>query len=469
MPRAALLAAVVFGAIACSSKPAPGPELQIVGDSVKVREGEPFPRASAIFDGQTVRLRGARGETLGVQVLMKRPEPVSIELAGARVTPFTVRSLDVKEASTGMYGPSRGRGRYPDILDPAGDAPTFFDVLIPADIAPGLHTGKLQVGARSFPVELRVEPVRIDPAAEPLVWVFYEPKHLPGGAEAEAAFAALFRAHGAYIAGDGGPEMARAHRPMQQGVQYWPVSLQVQDIENSARAFAEVFAGTGVKPFAIPIDEPRTSEQRRKVRQIGEAVDRSGADFLLAVTAAPHADFGDAVDLYISPDAVPPHHATYNGRPPQAGSMIIDTDGGALRTWGWIAYRYDVDLWYAWHGLYFTDRYNDGVATDVMNDPLSFDQRPKGEDYGNGDGLLAYPGALPSLRLKALRRGLQDRLLLLELARCDERAARNLAKQTIPRALAEARGKPSWPRDEVAWEGARHLIFDMLAERCRRP
>src|SRR5208283_3291118 len=87
---------------------------------------------------------------------------------------------------------------------------------------------------------------------------------------------------------------------------------------------------------------------------------------------------------------------TYNGRPPEAGSMILDTDGVALRTWGWIAYRYDVELWYAWEALYFSDRYNGGGATDVMRNPITFDERRKGRggegDWGNGDGVLAYPG-----------------------------------------------------------------------------
>ena len=79
--------------------------------------------------------------------------------------------------------------------------------------------------------------------------------------------------------------------------------------------------------------------------------------------------------------------------------MILDTDGAALRTWGWIAERYGIELWYAWEGLYFSDRYNRGGPTDVMVDPLTFDERSLGRsDFGNGDGLLAYPGPLPSMR-----------------------------------------------------------------------
>jgi hypothetical protein len=148
--------------------------------------------------------------------------------------------------------------------------------------------------------------------------------------------------------------------------------------------------------------------------------------------------------------------------------MILDTSGVALRTWGWIAFRYDVELWYAWEGLYFSDRYNGGGPTDVMRNPLTFDQRRKGgDDRGNGDGLLAYPGPLPSLRLKALRRGLQDRLLLRRLAACGGAAfARALARRMVPRALGEARGRPSWPDDEPAWERARLELLDLAARFC---
>jgi hypothetical protein len=150
--------------------------------------------------------------------------------------------------------------------------------------------------------------------------------------------------------------------------------------------------------------------------------------------------------------------------------MIIDTDGVALRTWGWIAYRYGIELWYAWEGLYFSDRYNGGGPSSVFEQAITFDERRKGgEDFGNGDGLLAYPGALLSLRLKALRRGLQDRLLLLELERCGgAQEARAIARKLIPRALGEAEddAAPSWPVDEPSWEVARERVLDAIAWRC---
>jgi len=91
---------------------------------------------------------------------------------------------------------------------------------------------------------------------------------------------------------------------------------------------------------------------------------------LRAVTDTAWNGYGDVMDVFISPKSIPGERAarrgrgeqfwTYNGKPPQAGSMTLDTEAGGLRTWGWIAERYDIPLWYAWEGLYFSDRYNGG-------------------------------------------------------------------------------------------------------------
>src|SRR4051812_28291545 len=121
--------------------------------------------ASPIFDGKRVELRGARGETLGLQVRVSdgRPRTVRLEMPddAARVTSFTVRALDVREPSTDMYGPSSGAGTYPDVLVPeAGAIRTehlaYFDVAIRSDVVPGRYSGSLTIDGREVPVELRV-------------------------------------------------------------------------------------------------------------------------------------------------------------------------------------------------------------------------------------------------------------------------------------------------------------------------
>jgi len=198
------------------------------------------------------------------------------------------------------------------------------------------------------------------------------------------------------------------------------------------------------------------------------------------VTDFPHDEYGDAIDLYISPRAA---HLTgdrvarwtYNGAPPQAGSMIVDTDGAAPRTWGWIAFRWDVPLWYVWDAIYWRDRHNakhrgeEATMMEPARDAQTFDD---GGDHGNLDGVLAYPDAQASLRLVEIRRGVTDRALLDALARCAGRpVADAIARSIMPTALAAAGLPPApgaWPVDEQTWEAARGRVLDALVA-CAAP
>jgi len=128
---------------------------------------------------------------------------------------------------------------------------------------------------------------------------------------------------------------------------------------DEVRAWIAATAGTGQVPFAIPIDEPHGAAARERVRALGAAVRAAGGGagrFRLAVTDEPRAEYGDLVDLYISPAAA--HLAgdrvarwTYNGAPPRAGSLVLDAETPGARTWGWIAWRWRIPVWYVWDAL----------------------------------------------------------------------------------------------------------------------
>jgi hypothetical protein len=80
----------------------------------------------------------------------------------------------------------------------------------------------------------------------------------------------------------------------------------------------------------------------------------------------------------------------------------------------------------------------------------------------------------PTLRLAAIRRGMQDRALIELAARCDADATARLVERMVPRALGDVggRGAPgngsaSWPRDDAAWETARRQLLELAACEAR--
>jgi hypothetical protein len=495
----ALLALVVV--VGCGSKRGPGPDLQIVGESTRVRAEDPVPSTSPWFDGARVSLVGARGEILGIQVLHRDKQPASLAFSDAAITVhgYSVEAFAARRGSTAMYGGTRGKGTYPDALTPApspASDPAYFEIAIARDAAPGPRTGELVVGERRIPVALEVAPVTLPPLPRS-VWAYADPRELvwaasPTGdppravpSHAERACIETFASYGVLLTPDIRLDWWPARKELLAGVVDLPVNISRDPAvaPDEVRAWIAATKDSGQLPFTIPIDEPRTPDARAKVKALSEAVRAAGGGpttFRYAVTAAPHPELGDAIDLYISMTAAhltgDPHARwTYNGASPYAGSMVLDAITPGTRTWGWIAWRYAIATWYVWDALYWHDRHNrqgtalPGRALDPRIDPISFDD---GEDHGNLDGVLALPttdGCQPTLRLAQLRRGLQDRQLLELAQSCDPAATAKLAAEVVPHALADAnngkpsQAKPSWPTTEPPWEQARRTLLALAA------
>ena len=469
LQRTILIALVL--ASACKKPFEPGPDLQIIGETVRLRTGDPVPRTSPWFDGTRVTFVAARGETLGFQVVHRGGGPVTVTLAGADVHGFAVDRALVKRASSEMYGTGmRGLGAYPDGLTatalPSSD-PAYFTVSVPAALAPGHYPGDLAVAGRRVPIDLEVVAVTL---VLPLAaWAEYDPKELGGTIEApserEERCIALFRERGVLLAPPTTAVGYRARKELLTGAPFVPVELPT----DPAAAASEARAWRGLvehqRPFAIPIDEP-SQAARAQVRALAEAVHDANRDMIVAVTDEPRAAYGDTIDLYIT---LVPKLAdafvrwTYNGAEPRAGSMVLDASAPGTRTWGWIAWRYRIAVWYAWDALYWHDRHNHRSAPPRALDPaLDAESFDNGEDHGNLDGVLALPdpaGCRPTLRLEALRRGLEDRALLDLAAACDLGATTAIAKALVPEALGDAGKHASWPREEAPWEDARRRLL----------
>src|SRR5262249_46482699 len=157
----------------------------------------------------------------------------------------------------------------------------------------------------------------------------------------------------------------------------------------------------------------------------------------------------------------------YNGAMPRAGTLLLDAEPVSLRVDGWIAATRPVGRWFLWETTFWSDD-NRGGRGPV--DPFT-----KVESFHNNhgdvallDGLLVYPGTqvgafasrslgfpgvFPSIRLKNLRRGIED-AGYFALARANNPAeADAIARRLVPRALDEASqaDPPAWPKDGAAF------------------
>jgi hypothetical protein len=170
----------------------------------------------------------------------------------------------------------------------------------------------------------------------------------------------------------------------------------------------------------------------------------------------------------------------YGGSRPFAGTLLTDVEAISLRTLGWIAAMAGTRRWFIWATTAWYDRHPMGHGP--------FDPFVTAETYHNkdgdalmGDGVLLYPGrqrdrfgehslgvsgVLPSIRLKNLRRGVED-AGYVALARAAHRPeAEAIARALLPRILAEAEGgrPPSWPERGAPFFEARRALARFVAD-----
>ena len=512
---AALVVALCVATAGCKKTPAqPGPTLQITDESVRYKRGTALPTTSPIFDGNQVHITMARGETFGLQVLSRQAVASAVTLTDGTVTvvPFEQTWVTVRRGSTDMYGGGmRGPGDYADGLQPVAQPRSelaLFDITVPVEHPAQILQGQLSVGTQRFALIIEIVDVTLRLDAPLRVWAYYDERELRWSsadqldhnllnADAEspqqARCVAMFRHHGVLAATTLTAAQWPQYRSQFAGAQYVPVRMRSVDdaaqVQQIVQDWIALTKDSGQVPFAIPIDEPRTTEQREAVRRGAALVRQSGGGtnrFLFAVTDDPQPSYLDLVDVYFTlwvkrgqSKIVGKPIWTYNGRPPGAGAMVVDAAALSVRTWGVIGFRYNIDLWYIWDAMYWHDRHNRDRGLDGAGDPRRLDNRNRGRamnadtdamsflskdaDVGNLDGVMAFAdattGCAPSLRLKQLRRGLFDRALL-QAANCDGTGDR-IAAELMPVALGDAprNGNPAWSSDLNVWAKARQTLM----------
>jgi hypothetical protein len=160
--------------------------------------------------------------------------------------------------------------------------------------------------------------------------------------------------------------------------------------------------------------------------------------------------------------------------------MMLDVPATDLRANAWIAMRYGVPRWFYWESTFWFDDNRGGRAVERGFDPFVVAEtfHNADGDHANGDGILVYPGTqgrgmtdygvatlFPSVRLKNLRRGIEDAGYIALARVSDPERTAALLRRVIPRALAFAGDRVAWPERARDWLDARRELAAIVERR----
>jgi hypothetical protein len=264
-------------------------------------------------------------------------------------------------------------------------------------------------------------------------------------------------------------------------------------LERVLRLYDEHFRDKGWSPrmyvFFQGLDEPSTQDKYAQIRRLAEVVHRASKrikfrhDFYTAFADAERLIryFDGAVDIWCISSCFYPVRSLqarqargeeawfYQGSEPWVGSENLDNEALGLRTWAWIAWKYQVDCWHNWCAGRWGDSEN--ILLYPQNGRTRQAWRP------NSNGVMIYPGCLvgvdellASIRLKAYRRGNTDYeyMLLLKQLGAGEQAD-EIVNSVVRKALGEAGTDRKrigtfgdWSHDPDEWEAARRRLAEAI-------
>jgi len=245
---------------------------------------------------------------------------------------------------------------------------------------------------------------------------------------------------------------------------------------------AEAVGNTSIVYYTYLLDEPNDPAAYDYVRLWGKAIREARSQVKVMVVEQPDTQdkaWGDlygAVDIWCPlfalfvPEAVKQRQdagetiwtytALCQGKTPTPWWQI-DFPLLNYRVPAWIAWRYRIRGLLYWGGMSYWDQ-----VEDPWNEAWTYGRPRDGHGKGNvfnGEGVLVYPGRAvgydgiaPSLRLKALRDGIEDYDYLAIL----ERLGRAAEAEQIVLPLAESWTK--WEKDPAACQKARQALAELI-------
>jgi hypothetical protein len=400
----------------------------------------------------------------------------------------------------------------------------WIDVAVPDGTSAALYTATAEVTADGvtvsrFKIRMRVAPTHL-PFRAASAFVYYEPPRLEarigGGADVEQQLWQLLHAHQIDAIAPLG-DAAEAQRLAEAyngtlftadhgydgpgvGIPPAVAALGAYGIlkQPSLAALGKVAAIAGqLHPqvpdlFVYAIDErcdsPRAGDWVHALKarpdiqgvSVGQTCARpaSGQAADIAILSSDSFGFGSGADAA----AAGKRAWIYNGRLPATGTLLLDADPRGLTANGWIAAAAAIPRWFYWESTFWDDDNRGGRGPiDPFVTAESFHNADG--DSALGDGLLLYPGrqsgrfaahdlgvagVLPSLRLAALRRGIEDAGIIALAMRDQPVDTARIVAAAIPRVLDQASGEapPSWSSFTEARAQLRRLVVreaDMTA------
>ena len=170
----------------------------------------------------------------------------------------------------------------------------------------------------------------------------------------------------------------------------------------------------------------------------------------------------------------------YNGNRPRYGSVILEGTAVDFRVNSWILYKYNVSVWFIWHGTHWQHNSQGPkgrLHQNIYINPLTFINESM--EFGNGDGMLFYPGRmpfypeqdrglnqiLPSIRLKNIRRGQQDTIIMwMAEQKAGKEKVLEIINKIVPKALSEVnmRDKVYWSQHGDDYDKVRDELIKLL-------
>jgi len=407
-------------------------------------------------------------------------------------------------------------------LAPAGEVGAFWvDVVVPDDAAPGEYVAPAQVTASGATVARFTVRVRVAGAALPFraasVFAYYEPDRLTSrlgerdAAErqlwqllhahqidalapladagearrlADAYSGALFTARAGYRGPGAGVAPAVAAIGA-YGSLHEPAAASLDAVD----AIATLLRPTVPDLFLYAVDEqcdsPRAADWTRALAgrplargvAVGQTCAREPSRQAAAIALIPAGAFGWRSSRAAT--AAGKRAWIYNGHLPQTGTLMLDADPRGLIANGWIAAAAGIERWFYWETTFWNDDNAGGHGpVDPFTTAETFHNRDG--DSALGDGLLVYPGrqvgrfaahslgfsgVLPSIRLKAIRRGIEDAGIIALALRDQPAAAARVVARALPAALDEAPAGagPAWTSFLAARAALRALVSSTVA------